>query len=98
MSSVTARKRNNLWEYRFDGPTINSKRKQYSKSGFSRKSDALKAGNKAYNELFTSGIFFKQTNMSFADLVEKYQNEHLNTIKNSSSVGYRKHIKNNILP
>lgn len=98
MSSIAARKRNNYWEYRFDGPTISGKRKQYSKSGFVRKSDALKAGNDAYNELFKTGVYFKQTNMSFADLVEKYKKEYLTTLKASTGEGYMKHIRNNILP
>ena len=36
MGKVTTRRQKNgkYWEYRFDGGTINGKRKQYSKSGF----------------------------------------------------------------
>ena len=50
MGAVTARKRGNKWEYRFEGLSVSNKRKQFSKSGFLTKKEALDAGNKAYNE------------------------------------------------
>lgn len=56
MANVTTRKRNGKWEYRFEGAKIDGKRKQFSKSGFTTKKEALEAGNKAlakYNQTGT---------------------------------------------
>ena len=57
MADVITRKRNNKWEYRFEGAKIGGKRKQFSKSGFNTKKEALEAGVKAlatYNQAGTA--------------------------------------------
>ena len=47
---INIRKRNNLYEYRFEVGKVNGKRKQISKSGFKTKKDAYIAGQRAYEE------------------------------------------------
>lgn len=47
---INIRKRNNLYEYRFEVGKVNGKRKQISKSGFKTKRDAYIAGQRAYEE------------------------------------------------
>ena len=47
---INIRKRNNLYEYRFEVGQVNGKRKQISKSGFKTKRDAYIAGQRAYEE------------------------------------------------
>lgn len=42
---INIRKRNNLYEYRFEVGKVNGKRKQISKSGFKTKRDAYIAGD-----------------------------------------------------
>jgi hypothetical protein len=51
---INIRKRNNLYEYRFEAGKVNGKRKRISKSGFKTKRDAYLAGQRAYEE-FISG-------------------------------------------
>lgn len=41
---ITIRKRNNLYEYRFEAGKVNGKRKQITKSGFKTKNEAYMAG------------------------------------------------------
>ena len=47
MADINVIKRGSKWQYRFEGASINGKRKQYSKSGFNTKKEALEAGAKA---------------------------------------------------
>ena len=72
MAEVTARKRGSKWEYRFEGVSIDGKRKQYSKSGFSTKKEALTAGAEAYTSFSRSGIVFEPKKMSISDLLDYY--------------------------
>ena len=72
MASVTARKRGSKWEYRFEGITVDGKRKQYSKSGYRTKKDALAAGAEAYASFIRSGIVFEPKKMSISDLIDYY--------------------------
>ncbi len=57
---ITIRKRNNLYEYRFEAGKVNGKRKQITKSGFKTKRDAYLAGQRAYEEFIggESTFFF----------------------------------------
>ncbi len=45
---INIRKRNNLYEYRFEAGKVNGKRKQISKCGFKTKKEAYIAGQRAY--------------------------------------------------
>lgn len=47
MATVTARKRGKVWEYRFDAPSTDGRRRQVSKSGFRTRKLALEAGLEA---------------------------------------------------
>ena len=68
--SVTARKRGNRWEYRFEGASINGKRKQISKCGFRTKKDAILAGSKAYAEYNRAGLIFEPSEISVSDYLD----------------------------
>ena len=50
MSEVTAMKRGNKWQYRFEAAKIDRKRQRISKSGFQTKKEALETGTKALAE------------------------------------------------
>lgn len=59
MAQINTIKRGNKWQYRFEGKIVDGKRKQYSKSGFLTKKEALIAGTKALNE-YLKRIAFKK--------------------------------------
>ena len=67
MAEVTARKRGTKWEYRFEMALIKGKRKQFSKSGFATKKEALKAGADAYAKYNRAGFLFEPSEISVAD-------------------------------
>ena len=70
MAEVTARKRGTKWEYRFEGVSIDGKRKQYSKSGFKTKKEALIEGNARYAQYNKTGIDFEPSSMGFSDYMD----------------------------
>ena len=72
---INIRKRNNLYEYRFEAGKINGKRKQISKSGFKTKSEAYLAGQKAYEE-FISGESTKECNMLYSEYLDYWMREY----------------------
>ena len=72
MASVTCRRRGKYWEYRFDGASIGGKRKQYSKSGFRTKGEAMKAGVNALTEYNRSGLVFDPATISLADWLDNW--------------------------
>ncbi|MGM9879502.1 MAG: Arm DNA-binding domain-containing protein [Bacilli bacterium] len=72
---ISIRKRNNLYEYRFEAVKVNGKRKQISKSGFKTKRDAYLAGQKAYEE-FISGERKKECNMLNSEYLDYWMREY----------------------
>lgn len=52
---ISIRRRNNLYEYRFEAGKVNGKRKQITKCGYKTKNEAYIAGQKAYDE-FINGV------------------------------------------
>lgn len=70
MGSVNVRKRGNTYQYYFEAASVNGKRKQISKSGFRTKTEALEEGNIAYNEYSTTGLNFKEKNISYSDYLD----------------------------
>lgn len=46
---INIRKRNNLYEYRFEAGKVNGKRKQITKSGFRTKNEEYIAGQQTMN-------------------------------------------------
>lgn len=63
---INIRKRNNLYEYRFEAGKVNGKRKQISKSGFKTKNEAYEYGYRAYEDYRNGGVK-KESQMSYAD-------------------------------
>lgn len=99
MGAVTARKRGNKWEYRFEGLSVSNKRKQFSKSGFLTKKEALDAGNKAYNEYRNTGKRFSADNLSVADYLDKWFELYVKAnLKYNTQKGYLQIIENHLKP
>lgn len=99
MSEVTARKRGTKWEYRFEGISINGKRKQYSKSGFRTKKEAQTAGASAYAAFCKCGIVFEPKKMSLADLVDHYLETYVKTNLTRNAYKTYEHLaRNHIKP
>ena len=76
MAEVTARKRGTKWEYRFEMALIGGKRKQFSKSGFDTKKDALKAGAEAYAKYNRAGFVHEPSEISVADFMDLWVREY----------------------
>ena len=72
---ITIRKRNNLYEYRFEAGKVNGKRKQITKSGFKTKNEAYIAGQKAYDE-FINGVTSIECNMLYGDYLDYWMKEY----------------------
>lgn len=103
----TRQKRNKagktIYQYYFYGPQINGKRKEYSKSGFTTNKEARIAGENALAELIGKGFKTNDElgNTSFDDFVYNVWFPGKSSAKNwqwKTTEGYKKRIKNNVLP
>ncbi len=91
---ITIRKRNNLYEYRFEAGKVNGKRKQITKSGFKTKRDAYLAGQRAYEE-FISGGSTKECNMSYFEYLDYWMKEYFKiNYKYSTAKRYKESFGN----
>ncbi len=94
MEKIVTRKRNGGWEYRFEDAKINGKRKQYSKSGFKTKKEALEAGTSALNKYNKSGESIQPSEISFSDYLDIWMNSYCrNELKPATLTNYKKKIK-----
>lgn len=98
MAQVTARKRGNFWEYRFEAAKVDGARKQISKSGFKTKAEALKEGNAAFTQYNASGSLLSTTDLSVADYLDYWLEKAVKpNMAYNTYIGYlglvKKHIK-----
>lgn len=99
MASVNVIKRGSTWQYRFEGAKVDGKRRQFSKSGFRTKKDALEAGTKALAEYNNGGVRFEPSNVSLADYLNYWIGDGaLATHKETTVKIYEGHIKKRINP
>ena len=99
MAEVKARKRGTKWEYRFEMASIDGKRKQYSRSGFATKKEALKAGTEAYSKYNKAGLPFEPKDISVADYLDYFFENYCRiNLKYNSQVAYRYHITHHLKP
>ena len=99
MAEVTARKRGTKWEYRFEMASIGGKRKQYSKSGFRTKKEALQAGADAFVRYNRAGMIFNPSDMSYSDYLDYWIDQYLAyNVKPQSKDGYMSKISRHIKP
>lgn len=97
---VNVRKRGKVYEYRFEIATVDGARKWVSKSGFSKKADALTEGAKAYNDFMYNGRKVQlQGNMSYSDFLDYWVDTYANfNLHYSTIVSYMNIIKNHLKP
>ena len=99
MASVSVSKRGSKWQYRFEGASVEGKRKQYSKSGFRTKKEALEAGTKALAEYNNGGTPFTPSDVSVADYMMYWlQNGATSTHKETTVKTYRVYVNKHIVP
>lgn len=72
---ISIRKRNNLYEYRFEAGQVNGKRKQITKSGFRTKNEAYIVGQKAYYE-FINGESANECNILYSEYLDYWMKEY----------------------
>lgn len=98
MSSLNITRRSNGWQYRFEGAAIEGKRKQFSKSGFKTKKEALEAGTKALAEYNQYGTSVKPSEISFTDFLNEFIEHGMNHYKDTTRKTYRVNILYKIIP
>lgn len=99
MGSVNVRKRGNTYQYYFEAAPVNGKRKQISKSGFRTKTEALEEGNIAYNEYLTTGLNFKEQNISYSDYLDYWVENYCKTnLKYNTIQAYQTIIEKYLKP
>ena len=99
MAEVNTRKRGSKWEYRFEIASVGGKRKQKSKGGFRTKKEALEAGAKALNEYNNTGRSFTASDISVADYMDLWFNEHCKmNYKYNTQLNYKGQIEHHIKP
>lgn len=99
MANVITRKRNGKWEYRFEGAKIDGKRKQFSKSGFTIKKEALEAGNKALAKYNQTGTVIQPSEIGFSDFLDLwYESYCKNNLKPTTLTNYQKKIRLHLKP
>lgn len=99
MADINVIKRGSKWQYRFEGASINGKRKQYSKSGFSTKKEALEAGAKAMAEYNTIGTIITPSEMSISDLLDSWMLNYVKINLSDSTIhGYTNIVEKHLKP
>ena len=91
--------RDGKWQYRFEGPKIDGKRKQIVKGGFNTREEAFAAKLKAMAEFEATGEVFKPSEISVSDFMDKwYNDECVNKKKKTTLNNYEKIIRLDIKP
>ncbi len=99
MGELRTRKRENKWEYSFEGAPVNGKRKSISKSGFRTKAEAVKAGTEAMNEYNYSGQSFTPNETSISDYLDYWFDNYCKmNLKYNTQLGYIQIIENHLKP
>jgi len=99
MPLLNVRKRNNTWEYYFEGAKIGGKRYRPREGGFRTKAEASAAGNAALAKYYSTGSHFTPTKISFSDLLDTWIKEYGEVnLKEVTLTNYRKRIRIHIKP
>ena len=86
------------WRYRYEIPGTEGSRKFNSKSGFTKRKDALEAAQKDLSTYLSKGKTYT-SNISYGDFLAKWiEDDVKDRCKDSTVVGYQKKIKNLINP
>lgn len=87
------------YEYRFEAASVDGKRKWITKSGFTTKAEARRAGLLAQQQYENIGQVVVPSEMSFADYLDMWIKEDCGVdLKQITIDGYAKVIKNHIKP
>ena len=87
------------YEYRFEAASVDGKRKWITKSGFTTKAEARRAGSLAQQQYENIGQVVVPSEMSFADYLDMWIKEDCGIdLKQITIDGYAKVIKNHIKP
>ena len=97
MGSVNIRKRGKYYQYQFEVAPIAGKRKQVTKSGFKIKAEAQEEGTKAYNEYITTGLNFKESEISYSDYLDFWLEKYCKVNLRYSTIQTYKAIIENFL-
>ena len=76
MADISCRKRGDKWYYSFEAAAVDGKRKRIERVGGKTKKEALEKGIQALNEYNNSGQHFEPSNVSVADFLDYYSENH----------------------
>lgn len=99
MASINVVKRGTKWQYRFEGASVEGKRKWITKSGFRTKKEALEAGAKALAEYNQAGQHFEPAKISVADYLDYWFDQYCKiNLKYNTQLGYLNIIETHLKP
>lgn len=99
MGELRTRKRGTKWEYSFEAAPVNGKRKTVSRSGFRTKAEAIQEGTKAKAEYDRSGQLFTPSEVSVADYLNYWLEEHIKITKSHNTyLDYKGKLNNHLIP
>ena len=92
------RKKPANWEFRFEAAKVGGKRNSISKSGFSTKKEAEKAGAEALARYNNAGQAFEPSDISLSDYLDYwFQNYVIINCKPNTQNAYRNIIENHLI-
>lgn len=99
MGKVNVLKRGNVYQYKFEIPPVDGKKKFKNKSGFLTKNEAMKEGIKAYNEYMNTGHAFTPNEISYSDYLDYWMKEHCEVnLKYHTIEAYKSIIRIHVKP
>ena len=87
-----------LWGYRFEGASVDGKRKWFSKRGFKTKGEATTNGRDAQLQYESKGEIASPSEMSYSDFIDLWLKSLVGTLKVSTIDNYEKKVKLYIKP
>ncbi len=99
MANLNVRKRNDKWEYRFEGAKIDGKRNQITKGGFKTKKECQEAGNKALFQYMNAGSIINPIDISVHDYLNYWFDTYCTVnLKHNTQIGYLQLIESHLQP
>lgn len=99
MSELLIERRGSTWQYKFEIPSSDGKRRRISKGGFKTKSDAVREGTKAKAEFDSVGAVFTPSTVTVEAYLDYFMKSYVvSELRVNSEKVYRQFIENYFKP
>ena len=99
MAELLIERRGSTWQYKFEIPSSDGKRRRISKGGFKTKSDAVRAGTKAKAEFDSVGAVFTPSTVTVETYLDYFMKSYVvSELRVNSEKVYRQFIENYFKP